>query len=205
MENLKNPLQWPEGWPRIRIQDRADRIAWKKGFPDALLALEKELKRLGATHWTITVNDLKERERDPGVAVWFSLKAQDQLGWQEALGFIGEIPTIQQIDHAYAQRAKKLHPDGPTPDVVLFNELTKHRENARAWARGEEKFEHEKVIPCDAFKEARWNVTAIRLVIYALRMIERCGAPVMMDRAFRGFSKALIGTGTPGADVQQGG
>lgn len=202
-DKITYPLRWPEDYPRTRIQDRKPQAAWKKNMADTILALEKELKRLKATDWLITCNDKDARDRDPGVAVYFSLKPVNQYGWQEALGFIGEIPTIAQIDRAYQQKAKACHPDGQTPDPELFRELNKHRDMARAWARGEERTEHEKVMPVDAFNEVRLNLNAVRLVIGALRQIERCGAPVMMERAFRGFAKALITqhSSTEGAHV----
>ncbi len=194
----QSPLQWPEGWQRTRLQDRQSRSAWKRSYSQAVTMLERELSLLGATSYCITRNDTTSE--DSGVAVYFSLKAQDQYGWQEALGFIGEVPTVQQIDRAYMERVRRVHPDGPTPDSVLFHELTKHRDNARAFVRGARQVEHEKVMSIDAFKEQRWNITAVYLVIRALRQIERCGSPVMMDRAFRGFSKALI---TEGAKVKE--
>jgi hypothetical protein len=187
------PLKWPDGWPRTRFQDRDGRPAWKKNYAESVTSLIKELKRLGATICLITRNE--PRSEDSGVAVYFSLKPIDNYGWQEALGFIGEVPTIKQIDIAYMERIRKVHPDGPTPDRVLFDKMTAHRDRARAWARGEQLFEHDKVIPCDAFKEQRWNINAIRLTIAAMRQIERCGSPMMMERAFRGFSKALITSG----------
>jgi len=188
--NESNPLIWPDGWPRTRLQDRQNKAAWKKSYVDAVSALIKELKRLGATEYLITRN-VGNNNSDSGVAVYFSLTPVDQYGWQEALGFIGEVPTIQQIDRAYMERAKRVHPDGPTPDLVLFQRLTEHRDRARAWARGEQTIEHDKVIPCDAFREQRWNVNAIRLTIAALRQIERCGSSLMMERAFRGFHKQI--------------
>jgi hypothetical protein len=187
------PLQWPDGWPRTRLQDRESKSAWKKNYADSVQGLLRELSRLGATACLITHND--RHSEDSGVSVYFSLKPLDNYGWQEALGFIGEVPTVQQIDRAYMERVKRIHPDGPTPDLVLFRSLTEHRDRARSWARGEQRVEHEKVIPCDAFREARWNVNAIRLTIAAMRQIERCGSPMMMERAFRGFSKALITAG----------
>lgn len=192
------PLQWPEGWARTRFQDRGLRPAWKKSYSDAVASLAKEMKRLGATEWVITRND--RYSEDSGIAVYFSLTPQDEYGWQEALGFIGEMPTKDQVTRAYQERARKVHPEGPTPDLTAFMALTKHRDNALAWIRGERKIEHEKVIPCDAFKEQRWNINAIRLTIAALRQIERCGSPMMMERAFRGFSKALL---TGGSSVEQ--
>jgi hypothetical protein len=189
----ESPLRWPDGWPRTRFQDRATRPAWKKSYADSVAGLVKELQRLGATSYLITRN--AAHTEDSGVAVFFTLQPVNQYGWQEALGFIGEIPTVQQIDRAYMEKAKRVHPDGPTPDLPLFQALTEHRDRARAWARGEQTVVHDKVMPCDAFREQRWNINAVRLTIAALRQIERCGSPVMMERAFRGFNKA-IGAGT---------
>ena len=200
MEKMEEsqPLQWPEGWARTRFQDRQTRPAWKKNYADSVTSLAKEMKRLGATSWAITRNT--NHSEDSGVAVYFSLTSQDEYGWQEALGFIGEVPTKDQVSKAYQDRARKVHPEGPTPDLPAFMRLTKHRDDALAWIRGERRLEHEKVIPCDAFKEQRWNINAIRLTVAALRQIERCGSPMMMERAFRGFSKALL---TGGASVNQ--
>ena len=192
----ERPLRWPEGWPRTRLQDRDAKSGWKLNYQQSFDALLKELSRLGATSYLITRND--QGSEDSGVAVYFSLKPTNQYGWQEALGFIGEIPTVQQIDRSYMERAKKVHPDGPTPDLPLFQSLTEHRDRARAWARGSQAIEHEKVMPCDAFKEQRWNVNAIRLTISAMRQIERCGSPLMMERAFRGFSKQITAEASHG-------
>jgi hypothetical protein len=185
----EKPLKWPEGWPRTRLQDRETRPAWKKNQAESVASLVKELERLGATSYMITTNET--HSEDSGVAVYFSLKPTNQYAWQEALGFIGEIPTVAQIDAAYMSKAKRVHPDGPTPDITMFHALTEHRDRARAWARGSQTTEHEKVMPCDAFKEQRWNINAIRLTIGALRQIERCGSPLMMERAFRGFAKQI--------------
>lgn len=192
----ERPLKWPEGWPRTRLQDRDMRTAWKKNYAESVVGLHKELKKLGATAYLITRNDTVSE--DGGVALYFSLKPIDQYGWQEALGFVGEIPTVQQIDLSYRERVRRIHPDGPTPDPVLFATLTEHRDRARAWARGQQMVEHEKVMAIDAFKEQRWNVNAMRLTISAMRQIERCGSAVMMDRAWRGFSKQI----TAGAGVE---
>lgn len=188
METEETPLRWPEGWPRTRFQDRKAMPAWKKTYGQAVQALAKELKRLGATSWVVTRN---VDQTDAGVAVWLTLKPVDNFGWQEALGFVGEVPTIKQIDHAYMKLVQPIHPDGPNPDNALFMQLTKHRDDARAWARGEQNIAHDKVMAIDAFKEHRWNVNAIRMTIFAMRQMERCGSGVMMERAWRGFSKQI--------------
>jgi len=195
LETLR-PLKWPDGWPRTRLQDRKTQAAWKKSYDEVVVSLERELERLKVTSYQISHND--RVSPDSGVAVFFSLKPTEDYAWQEALGFIGEVPTVQQIDRAYMERAKRVHPDGPTPDLEMFNTLTKHRDRAKAWARGEQTIEHEKVIACDVFKEVRLNLQSIKLTIAALRQIERCGASLMMERAFRGFNKSLA-AGTSGA------
>lgn len=187
----ESPLRWPSGWPRTRIQDRKPQSQWKKAFPLYQQVLVAELARLKASSYLITFNSGADRERDPGVAVFFSLKPLDIYSWQESLGFIGEIPTIAQIDAAYMDRAKRVHPDGPTPDIELFRKLTTHRESAKAWVRGEHLQEHDKVMACDAFTEVRLNLNAVRLTLAAMRQIERCGASVMLERAFRGFNKMI--------------
>lgn len=186
---VKQPLIWPEGQPRTRLNDRKSQSAWKRPYSKIVEYLEAELTRLGASSWLITHND--NSSADCGVAVYFSLKPETREEWQEALGFVGEIPTLAQIDKAYRDRATKVHPDGHTPDRVVFDALTKHRDRARAWAKGEQTVEHEKVMPIDTFNEVRLNLNAVRMVISALRQIERCGAPMMMERAFRGFHKQI--------------
>lgn len=188
MHNVESPLRWPENYARTRLQDRKSQAAWKKRLPDQISLLEKELKRLGATDWIITYDT---DGRDPSVAVWLSLKPLDQYGWQEALGFVGKIPTVAEIEVAYRRLVLPIHPDRPGGDPELFKTLTNHRDRAVAWARGTERVEHEKVIAIDAFNEVRLNLNAVRLVIHAMRQIERCGAPVMMERAWRGFHKQL--------------
>jgi hypothetical protein len=189
MKEEQRPLNWPEGWPRTRFQDRKGRPAWKKTYLQSVDILEKELKLLGATSWLITRNDASSE--DAGVSLYLSLKPINDFVWQEALGFIGEVPTVQQIDRSYMEKAKRVHPDGPTPDIVAFHELTKHRDRARAWARGEKNVEHERVIACDGFKEQRWNVLAIRGTIHCMRWMEIYGATAMTERAWRGFSKQI--------------
>jgi hypothetical protein len=195
MGDVSQPLRWPEGQPRTRLNDRKGQSAWKKPYSQVVDYLESELTRLGATSWLVTHNE--SSSADSGVAVYFSLKPQTREEWQEALGFVGEVPTVADIDKAYRERAMKVHPDGPTPDRVVFDKLTEHRDRARAWARGQQAVEHEKVMAIDIFNEVRLNLNAVRMVIAALRQIERCGAPMMMERAFRGFHKQINATASP--------
>lgn len=46
-----------------------------------------------------------------------------------------------------------------------------------------------RVIACDAWRTVRKNVRAIGLTVQALRMIERCGASHLLERAFQGFAR----------------
>lgn len=183
------PLKWPQDRPRTRFQDRKSQAAWKLTLPDTMKALEKELVLLKVTYAMVTHNAVGHE--DGGVSVWLSRKAMDEYGWQDALGFIGTIPTVQEVDRAYMQLARKVHPECPTPNLTAFAELTKHRDNARRWIRGERLVEPETVMAVDTFKEVRHNLNAIKLTLSALRQIERCGSPVMMEQAFRGFRPAL--------------
>ncbi len=187
--HTENPLKWPEDRPRTRFQDRESRSAWKLSYGDSMNGLRRELELLKATSALVTHNS--QGHEDGGVAVWLSRKPVDDYGWQDALGFIGVVPTMKQIDHSYMERIRKIHPDGPTPNRVAFDEITKHRDNARRWVRGERTVEHETVMAVDTFKEVRHNLNAIKLTLSALRQIERCGSPVMMEQAFRGFRPAL--------------
>ena len=206
MENEEYPLRWPEGWPRTRIQDRKEQASWKAALLTYREKLDRELTRLGTTAYLFTRNRWAGAADplDPGVAVYFSRKPINNYAWQEALGFIGVVPSLEDIDRAYKQRATKLHPDMPTGDAKLFHALTEHRDRARDWALGRHRAEHEYVLACDVFDEVRLNVNAIRLTIAALRQIERCGASIMLERAFRGFSKQITaGAGEMGGSSGQ--
>jgi hypothetical protein len=186
--NETSPLKWPDGWIRTRIQDRKPQSAWKKPqrvYYDMLL---KELERLGATSALLTTNT---DPRDPGVAVYFSRKKED-FSWQDMLGLQGIVPTKEQIDRAFRQKARAVHPEGPTPDVPMFVELAKAKENAIRWITGAP-IDHEHVIACDTFNETRLNVAALKQTLTALRTIERCGASSVLDRVMdKTFARQLI-------------
>lgn len=188
LHSIERELKWPEGQPRTRIQDREGRSAWKQPMMKTMEALKKELERSGATSSLVTYSP---DEREPGVAVYFSRKAQNEFAWQEALGMIGVVPTPETINKAYQQLIRRIHPDGPTPDLTLFRSLTEHRDRALDWAHGRHRADHEYVIAVDVFNESRLNLNAVKVVLYSLRRIEDCGSPLMLERAFRGFAKAL--------------
>jgi hypothetical protein len=186
---IETSLRWPPDRPRTRFQDRKPQNAWKLTYPETLKALEREMKLSKVTYSLITHNPLTHE--DAGVAVWMSRKPMDDYAWQDEFGFIGEIPTVQELDRAYMQKARKCAPDSPTPNIDRFRELTKLRDQGRRWIRGERQVEHESVMASDKFREVRHNLNAIRITLAALRQIERCGDPAMTEQAWRGFRPAL--------------
>lgn len=195
---IQQPLRWPDDRPRARFQDRKPQPAWKLTYTATLDRLKLELKRVKATSVLVTHN--AAGHEDGGVAIWLSRKPQDDYGWQDEFGFIGVIPTIQELDRAYMRKARDVAPDGPKPNIDRFHELTRLRDQGRRWIRGERIKEHETVMAVDAFKEVRHNLNAIRMTLFALRQIERCGSPVMMEQAWRGFRPALVAG--PGTDKE---
>lgn len=192
---IQQPLHWPEDRPRTRFQDRKGNAAWKGTYQETVKRLQKELKLAKATSALVT----HDSGTEGGVAVWISRKPVDDYGWQDEFGFIGVIPTMQELDRAYMRKARDVAPDGPKPNIDRFHELTRLRDQGRRWIRGERIKEHETVMAVDAFREVRHNLNAIRMTLFALRQIERCGSPVMMEQAWRGFRPALVGA--VGAEV----
>lgn len=186
----KKPLKWPEGWERTIIDRRKPQNQWKKTFDGYKSGLLKELEHIGARDVLITYNDPLLQRLDPAVAVYFSKDLTADFSWQTALELDTPVPTLEQIDAAYKRKAMEHHPDRGG-DVEVFRQFTKHRDQARAWVMGTHDSEHEYVIACDKFTEARWNLAALRLALAAFRQLERVGIPSILERTFRGFRTAL--------------
>lgn len=189
------PLAWPEGWVRMRIQDRKAQAAWKKNANDSRDLLVKELERWDVESMLISTNiptkfsgalQTVQEPRDPGVALYFSRKLKEDYTWQDILGINDPAPSLEMIDRAYRDKARLHHPDSGG-DIETFKMITAARDKARAWVNQREHQDHQYVIACDTFKEVRWNITAIRLTIAALRQMERCGTSSLLERAFKGF------------------
>src|SRR6266568_4769006 len=89
----ETPLKWPEGWGRTLIEHRKSRGAWKKQLSVYRTAVLKELELIGASAATITYNEPSKQRVDPGVTVWFSLKAPDNFSWQSGLHLDNPAPT----------------------------------------------------------------------------------------------------------------
>lgn len=184
----RTPLVWPAVRVRLRINDQKTNSSWKKTWGAYLLALEKEFKRMGVTRYIVTYNE-SHASRDPAVAVWFSRKKADNARWMDALGIDNPYPTLAEVDEAYRRLAPKYHPDrNPGIDPTKFTELTRARRAAMDFVRGQDQNQHELVIPCDTFREARHNLNAIVGTLRAIRTIERYGSSALYEQAFQAFT-----------------
>lgn len=186
------PLSWPEGWPRTRIQDREARPGWKKTELQSIAALEVELKRFGAIAPAITRRDPQDFRSapDPSIAVWFSRRREEEdFGWQSALGIENPAPTREEIETAFRRVAAKYHPDNQqTGDGETFLAFNQHKKNALAYINRMSGASRDFCVPCDHFKEAKWNITAIRMTVHSLRQMERDGTSGLLERAMKGFA-----------------
>lgn len=191
---LKFPLDWPKNWPRTRIKDVKPNKTWKKGIREAIEDLQEELGRMKATEAVISYNsDPNAARMDPGVAVFWSMEKATNFDWQESLKLDTPAPTVKQIDDAYRRLVMAVHPDRPGNEgkEALFVALTKHRDNAIAWIRGEHSKQHEYEIAVDTYNEPRLNITAIRMILSHMRALDRLGVPGIAERTFKGFKPAL--------------
>lgn len=186
----QSPLKWAEGWDHVPISERREMKAWKKPFIYYKEALVAQLAKLGAVEVVISFNTGDEARRDPGVTVYFSKPMKEDYSWQMGLGIDNPAPTLAEIDDAYKKKAMIHHPDRGG-DIEVFKRLGKWRIQARAWVLNKANTEHEFALPCDLFKEPRWNINALRLGVAALRRLEDYGLPGMLERTFRGFRVAL--------------
>lgn len=190
------PLSWPDGWPRVRPQDRKKMASWKRTANQYREDLMTELERMGSPAFVISSNvPLNVRGSmtpgveplDVGVAVYFAREMKDDFTWQDALGIHEPAPTEDQINAAYRRLVAPYHPDRGG-DVTMFKALTTHRDNALRWVRQQATKNFDYVIACDQFREVRLNLCAIAMTIKAIRQIERCGTSSLLERAFKGFS-----------------
>jgi hypothetical protein len=197
----KYPIQWPEDFRRTMLKDRRERKQWKNTERQAIQALDLELKRFGAINPVITRRDPNDvvAPPDPSVAVWFSRKREDEdFSWQTALGIENPAPTRAEIETAFKRVAMKYHPDNQSgsADPAMYIKFDEHKRNALAYINRLTGSTRDFCIPCDNFKEAKWNITAIRMTIHSLRQMERDGTSGLVERAMKGFTAALpVGQG----------
>ncbi len=82
------PLSWPAAWPRTGA-GRRERARFKVAFVVARNRLMNELKLMGASHVVLSTNIPTRRDglpyadmanpKDPGVAIYFSLKSKPMV------------------------------------------------------------------------------------------------------------------------------
>lgn len=192
------PLKWPDGWGRTLIDQRKTRANWKKPFSFYRDSMLKELERIGVTAVTISRMDSGREKQDPGVAVWFSLKAQQDFSWQRGLGLDNPLPTLEEIDTAFRKIAAKHHPDvvaaNPSGggDVQIYLRADAHRKQAKSYVLGQAAPVLDNCIPCDRFTDARQNLAAVNLALRCFRSLERVGIPAILERVMgQAFKTAL--------------
>lgn len=186
----KTVLRWPDGMERTRIKERKRQNAWRLTWKDYFAAVGPELEKMGATSVLITRSD--NERMDPGVSVWWSMKKED-FSWQQGLALETPVPTLDQIDTAYREKARKVHPDLPGGgDPELFKRLTAWREQAKAWILGKHDQAHEYVMAIDQYDEARLNLCALRLAFSYIRGLERVGAPAILTQTLGAFRAKLV-------------
>ena len=193
-----SPLQWPSGQPRTRIPDQREKRVWKKTHKQYVASLVEELERSGASSVVVTFNAAVEGKgpRDAGVAVYFTRKGAPDYSWMDVLGVTDPSATLEDIEAARIAKAKLLHPDNKqTGDPELFVAMHRAYERAKLWVEGKSENDQQFVIACDRYKEVRWNIQAVRVVVASLRRIDDAGASGMLDRAFKGFAALPANTG----------
>lgn len=127
---------------------------------------------------------------DPGVAVWFSM-TKDSREWQALLGLDNPAPTLEEIDRAFRDRAKKNHPDHGG-DIAMYQKLVEARNDAKAWITGTHDKKHEFVMALDLFDETRANLAGLNLACKNLRSLQRLGMPSIMERTLNKVYKAAL-------------
>lgn len=181
-------LQWPEGWDRTRVTAYQKKSAWKYSRTKYQEALVRELELMGAASIKVTRS---ENERDPGIAVWFSM-TRDKQEWQDQLGIDNPLPTLDEIDTAYKTLAKKHHPDHGG-DTAIYLKLVEARKAAKEWVLGTHTKRHEFVMALDLYNEQRLNMAGLRLAIANLRSLKRLGMPSILERTLnKAFKVALL-------------
>lgn len=187
----ETPLRWPKDYPRTLIDNRKSNAAWKKTLSHYREEVVKELARMGVATATITRNEWAGEQRDPGVAIWFSMKAAENFDWQVGLGIDNPVPTLEEIDRAYKALAMRHHPDRGG-DVELFKKAGQYREEAKAYVLGSATLEQDNCLPFDQFKEAKMNMAAALAALRHFRGLERLGMPSIVARVMsHAFKTAL--------------
>lgn len=199
------PLKWPENWRRTLIQDRKGNGAWKKTYRDYRDAVARELQQMGATGVTITRQPQELEEKDPSVAVWFSLQKRDDSSWQTILHIDSPLPTIAEIDRAFRELAAPHHPDKVAQtggDIKLYYKLDEARKAAKLAVTGAD-VPLGSCFPYDLFKEPKLNLAAISAGLAHFRGLKRLGMPTILERVMEQTFKASLPARATGSGEEE--
>jgi hypothetical protein len=184
-------LRWPDGWNRTLIELRKNETRWKQPLDYYRKKVVHELTMMGATAILISRSNAETERLDPGVAVWFSLVRED-YSWQTLLG-LPPAPTLDEIDHAFRDQAKPVHPDRPDGgDAEMFKRLNEARRRAREWVLGTHADRHEYVMALDRYTTARANLAGLWRAFANFRSLQRLGMPTILERVLDKAFKAAL-------------
>jgi hypothetical protein len=187
----ESKLRWPEGWSRTLIELRKKDAHWKKPLDYYRQQVVKELSLMGATSVLITQGPVEKERLDPGVSVWFSLTKED-YSWQMLLG-LPPAPTLDEIDTAFRDKAKTIHPDRQDGgDPEMFKRMAEARKRARDWVLGKHEDRHEYVMALDRYTTIRSNVAGLSRAFANFRSLQRLGMPTILERVLDKAFKAAL-------------
>jgi hypothetical protein len=193
-------LRWPEGWIRTLIELRKNDAHWKKPVGYYQDQVVRELTLMGATAVLITHGPASTERMDPGVSVWFSLTKED-YSWQHLLG-LPPAPTLDEIDAAYREKAKPVHPDRQDGgDAEMFKRYGEARRRAKDWVLGTHTDRHEYVMALDRYTTVRSNLAGLSRAFASFRSLQKLGMPTILERVLdKAFKAALPMTATGGSN-----
>jgi hypothetical protein len=198
--DVKDEMQvrWPDGWTRTLIELRKPGKQWQKPVDYYRALVVKELTMMGATSILISRGPLDKERLDPGVAIWFSLVKED-YSWQTLLE-LPPAPRMEQIDSAYRDKVKVVHPDrGDGGDIEMFKRYGEARKRAQAWVLGTHTDRHEYVMALDRYAAIRWNLAGLWRAFNCFRSLQRLGMPTILERVLdKAFKAALPMTASGG-------
>lgn len=185
--NVKMPLVWPQGWPRVQPEHQIQQKGWKKPMTFYQKRLEEELTRMGATSFVLTFND--DTSRDSGVCVWWARKRKEDFSWRSTLEITVAYPTLADVSAAYRKLAQKYHTDNlSTGDLEIFHKISEARVRAEEWVNQKTGASLDFALAADKFTERRLNVASLAFSVRHMRGIEKCGTSAIMERSFGGFA-----------------
>lgn len=201
---MPSKLEWPTGWPRTRPGDRKERGGWKKPESVYRKQLEQELGKMKAFGIVISTAPPEIQRLDPGVVVYFSIQPKEDYLWQDILELHVPAPTMGEIDDAYKKKARIYHPDVPgTGELEMFQRVEGARRAALNYISQRDGETYQHCLPCDIYKEVRWNIAGLRLAVSYLRGLDRVGIPGFLERGLKGYAALTEGNNVNVATASQ--